>query len=69
MLLKIFFFVENLFIGAGAGVRAGEKNTRSRVRSKMDRLRNTGCVMCLTVNVLRIRIMLMCIRKFPGRRN
>ena len=34
--------VESLiFIEAGAGVGAGEKNTRSR--SKADQLRNTGC--------------------------
>ena len=33
--LKAFFF-----IGAGSGVGAGEKNTRSR--SQMDRLPNTG---------------------------
>ena len=31
-----------LVIGAGAGVGAGEKNTRSRSWPKTDRLHNTG---------------------------
>ena len=31
-----------LFIGAGAGVGAGEKNTQSRSQPKTDRLHNTG---------------------------
>ena len=40
---KIFlWFKAFFFIGAGAGVGAGEKNTLSRSRSKLDRLRNTG---------------------------
>ena len=44
MLLKNFFFLVQclLCIVAGARVGAGEKNTRSRSRSKTDRLHNTG---------------------------
>ena len=43
VVLKFFlWFKAFFFIGAGAGVGAGEKNTLSRSRSKLDRLRNTG---------------------------
>ena len=43
LLQKHFFIVQCLpFIGAGAGVGAGEKNTRRQSRSKTERLRNTA---------------------------
>ena len=44
MLYNIFFeMVESLlFIGTGAGVGAGEKNTRNRIRPKTDRLHNSA---------------------------
>ena len=39
---KILIAESLLFIGAGAGARAGVGEKITRSRSKMDRLRNTG---------------------------